>query len=342
MRVSTCLVFSLSSSFVSAQPAGGAGGKSTGGTVSTTCDMYGASATYFETVTNATRSVQSTGCPNYYNQCNKKQCKIPESEATDQAITYDVPTWPVLATTALVDTSCVGGPIGFGLDGVSIYGPGDGTPECNDAVNFEGDTFDVSGGHASAFGEYHYHIPPTALLHDLGNGNMAADGTIQHSPQIGWAMDGFPIYGAFGLWNVTLLPCTHAEANITYCLDDCGGIEGPMPAVDEFLYRYHIAGPVGDLVCSSTVENGDTGICQFGGGGLPDACCVNILPDETYYPYTLACYRGCPISAGDTCIGTPGYTFTTPPVVLSPANQTTTSLTIAGIAPTLLPVGPGP
>ena len=51
---------------------------------------------------------------------------------------------------------------------------------------------DASHAHVQPGGVYHYHGLPTLLMDQLG---LAAD---QHSPLIGWAADGFPIYALRG------------------------------------------------------------------------------------------------------------------------------------------------
>ena len=55
----------------------------------------------------------------------------------------------------------------------------------NSATYAEGDTFDQCGGHSSSTSQasYHYHIPPSCLLKQLGQ----TEG--QHSPQVGWMAD---------------------------------------------------------------------------------------------------------------------------------------------------------
>lgn len=50
---------------------------------------------------------------------------------------------------------------------------------------------DASYGHVQPNGKYHYHGIPVALVQSLGKAN-------QHSPLIGWAADGFPIYSVNG------------------------------------------------------------------------------------------------------------------------------------------------
>ena len=91
------------------------------------------------------------------------------------------------------------GHIGVWTNGVSIYNAWDGMSYNNlgywdrNAFYFEGSSFDTCLGHADQHGEYHHHINPKCLYND-------ADST-HHSPIIGWAFDGFPIYGAYGYAN---------------------------------------------------------------------------------------------------------------------------------------------
>lgn len=54
---------------------------------------------------------------------------------------------------------------------------------------------DVSHAHVQPNGAYHYHGLPTGLLDEV---QLAADA---HSPLIGWAADGFPIYAVYGYSN---------------------------------------------------------------------------------------------------------------------------------------------
>ena len=58
-------------------------------------------------------------------------------------------------------------------------------------------SFDFCGGHGRCLandctGDYHYHFPASCLETQIGK---LSDG---HSPQIGWSLDGFPIYGPYG------------------------------------------------------------------------------------------------------------------------------------------------
>ncbi len=51
---------------------------------------------------------------------------------------------------------------------------------------------DVSHAHVQPTGAYHYHGLPTGLLSSV---KIAAD---RHSPLVGWAADGFPMYAVYG------------------------------------------------------------------------------------------------------------------------------------------------
>ena len=181
------------------------------------CDICGADSTYSETISgdddNAIRSITTTGCPNHYNE-NNKGMGPGTTEAGfqgDPNTTYTVPAYPVIATTP-EDATCIAGQIGVALNGVSFFGQSDGTSACGDATSSEGATFDNCGGHATNQGwEYHYHLPPACLLDQIGNPSGS------HSPQIGWANDGFPLYGPQGPSGVQMMPCDVSGADSTYC-----------------------------------------------------------------------------------------------------------------------------
>ena len=91
------------------------------------------------------------------------------------------------------------GHIGVWSNGVSVFNAKDAFSYNNqgiwnqDAFVFEGSSFDECLGHPAPNGEYHNHINPTCLYDDLDDQN--------HSPIIGYAFDGFPIYGAYAFEN---------------------------------------------------------------------------------------------------------------------------------------------
>ena len=80
------------------------------------------------------------------------------------------------------------------------------------AVATEAPTFDKSNAHQPPTGEYHYHDNPIALRYQLGDNvsyNAATSAYsenaagLRHSPILGWAYDGYPVYGPYGYAKAT-------------------------------------------------------------------------------------------------------------------------------------------
>lgn len=250
----------------------------------TKCDPCGSSSTYSETLDSTSygftvRTVHSSGCPNHYNYVTGRQackdCIGVEGDGTwsfEQAkhlAGYDIPAEPVLLSEDdAFDLEYKMGLIGIAFNGVAFYGGAvDTDGNILDVQDDAGEwtSFDFCSGHASGFGEYHYHFPPSGLLAKLP---AFADG---HSPQIGWSLDGFPIYGPKGPHGVSMRVCSNSGANSTYCLDKCSGFEGTLSDIDQFKYRYYITGATSDLETLPSYPR----------------------PEDADYPFTMKCYRGC-------------------------------------------------
>lgn len=157
------------------------------------------------------------------------------SQATDQNAIFKLPLNPTQNTGVLSTTT--GGNIGVFINGVALFdyrdgvawntttnalcgglpgmspcpgGPGASFAWNRDAIPAEKLGFDCAKGHP-ANGNYHHHQNPSAFNLDLSVISTvcdlyAADGlyainTAEHSPLIGFAYDGFPIYGAYGYAN---------------------------------------------------------------------------------------------------------------------------------------------
>jgi len=187
-----------------------------------------------------------------------------------------------------------------------IKGVLDGTWICGDAVQLDATKIDKCGGHVDDRGLYHYHIPPVCLIQQLTElqseqRRLVADESVvtdvvlrsdvKHSVQIGWALDGFPIYGPIGPNGILMKPCrfmTTEESAVTdYCLDECNGLYGAFEGVDDYMYRYYISGEMGSGECSEEVENG--GACAR----VTEKCCIDKVPSVDYQPYTIGCFKGC-------------------------------------------------
>lgn len=156
------------------------------------------------------------------------------SQAENQAAIFRFPLNPQQETGTQTETQL--GNIGNFINGVALFDyrdgvawdpttnalcGGPGNPMCpgrpnavmdwnRDAIPAENDGFDCSKGHP-AMGNYHHHQNPSAFKLDQtvvsticnlydADGLYAIDSTA-HSPLIGFAYDGFPIYGAYGYAN---------------------------------------------------------------------------------------------------------------------------------------------
>lgn len=155
------------------------------------------------------------------------------SVAMDQNAIFQIPLAP---SPAVNPQSTIGGRIGVFVNGVSLFdfrdgvawdpstsapcgGPGNtpcpGGPMATmgwnrDAIPSEMNGFDCSKGHP-ANGNYHHHQNPSAFDLDINVVSTIcnlydADGLYainanQHSPLLGFAYDGYPIYGAYGYAN---------------------------------------------------------------------------------------------------------------------------------------------
>lgn len=284
------------------------------------------------------RTITTNSCPNHFSVCQSEECGGEYvTHAAPQQIVWKLPLYPSFAKKN-TDTTCTTNVIAVALNGVGImgqsdgktsicgtpaqygqaaegrtscgiYGESDGTKYCGDAVVGDGKSFDKCGGHANSKGLYHYHVVPTCLMSQLAvhttvDSNIASSHLstfstfksspiVNSSPQIGWALDGFPIYGPLGPYGTLMMPCGSDGAHPNYCLDICNGFEGVLKGIDDFVYRYYISGEVGDGECNDFIQNG--GDCTR----ISSKCCISTLPRTVFKPYTIGCFRGCPI-------GTPG------------------------------------
>lgn len=149
---------------------------------------------------------------------------------------------------------------GILLNGVSIYNALDGyTYNCvwqRDAYVFEGVSFDSCNGHADGTGEYHNHANPVCMY----KSNVST----AHSPLIGYAFDGWPIYGPYGYssansslssikrmtsgYRLRSITNRTALANGTQLASSCWGpsINTTYP-LGSFIQDYEWASGVGDL-----------------------------------------------------------------------------------------------
>lgn len=176
------------------------------------------------------------------------------SLATSQNAIFKLPLNPAQNTGTPTPTN--GGNIGIFINGVALFDyrdgvawntttnalcGGPGNPPCpggptatqawnRDAVPAERAGFDCSKAHP-AMGNYHHHQNPSAFNLDLNVLSTICDtypsdglyviNPSQHSPLLGFAYDGFPIYGAYGYTNtngtggITRIKSSYQLRNIT-------------------------------------------------------------------------------------------------------------------------------
>lgn len=170
------------------------------------------------------------------------------------------------------------------LNGVKIdilaagcYGVGDGRVGCNDINqpwrydpmnSSSGFSVDTHNAHTQPDGTYHYHGPPNALFED-SNANP--------SPVVGFAADGFPIFGPYFFDGTEIRP-----ARSSYRLrsgarpsgpDDPGGVYSGT-----FRDDYEYVPGLGDLdECNGMTVDGVYGY---------------VVTDA--FPYVVACFKGTP------------------------------------------------
>ncbi len=109
----------------------------------------------------------------------------------EQDCTYYLPLEPVRNPRAVAmdrtnsNRALPGGTIGFAINGVAFFNPFDmGGVDATDMM-------DRCCGHPSPDNRYHYHKYPVCVKSPF------VDEGEDHSPLIGWALDGFPIYGPY-------------------------------------------------------------------------------------------------------------------------------------------------
>ncbi|WP_298136303.1 YHYH protein [Flavobacterium sp.] len=156
------------------------------------------------------------------------------NQAGNQNAIYKFPLNPTQNTGT--STATTGGNIGVFINGVSLFDyrdgvawnnstnalcGGPGNPNCpggpmatqawnRDAIPAEKLGFDCAKGHPAGT-NYHHHQNPSAFKYDLNlisticntydSEGLYTINTSQHSPLIGFAYDGFPIYGAYAYTN---------------------------------------------------------------------------------------------------------------------------------------------
>lgn len=278
------------------------------------------------------------------------------SQATNQSAIFKMPLTPTQNTGT--PTATRGGNIGIFINGVALFDyrdgvawnpqtnalcGGPGNPPCpggmaatqdwnRDAIPAEKAGFDCSKGHP-AMGNYHHHQNPSAFKLDINvtsticnlydaDGLYVMDST-QHSPLIGFAYDGFPIYGAYayknanGTGGITRIKSGYSLRNITVRTHHADGTDvSDGPAVDGTYFLGYFREDYG-----FAAQTGEDYLDEHNGR----FCVTPEYPNGTYayfatvnadwtsaYPYVVGpTYYGNYVNRSVTTVGEPTTVYTT-------------------------------
>lgn len=217
------------------------------------------------------------------------------NEIAPQAFEFEVPADPRVAPGI---TPLQLSPFGFAVNGV-FFDPG--AAEFWQGDRDSGWQYEALGGavplgldenhaHVQPTGTYHYHGLPTLLLKKLG----ASDD--KHSPQIGWAADGFPIYSRTGYTDAKDAASPVKILKSSWRLKSGSRPDGPGGSYDgAFIADYEYVEGSGDLdECNGR------------------HCVTPEFPEGTYayfltdaFPVIPRAFRGTPVSL--RAEGPPGF-----------------------------------
>jgi hypothetical protein len=211
------------------------------------------------------------------------------------------------------------GNVGVAVNGIPIYGVNEGAMPASDAYGdpIAASILDECGSHSAQAGTFHNHALQVKCLiqsavDDSQPWNNPDPSPSDPSPIIGYAFDGFPIYGPYE------------------CVDlGCSSVQKMLSSWDHTGYQAGTVGCVSSAVCSSgyctdvMINGAETTACvpktcvwsnndytAKAGSAYLDQCNGHVGPNGDYhyhttttFPYILGCYRGTPTSNGGT--GTP-------------------------------------
>jgi len=143
--------------------------------------------------------------------------QVPIAQAFTGDNAWKLPLVPAIAASV---TDVTDGPVGIAINGVPIFNP------CKQGGCQNGDTkllgeLDVCNGHAGRADDYHYHAAPVCLM-------ATQPASYWNTHPIGWALDGFAIFG-------------YNDAAGTTAVRDgiCGGNTSTVPNAPAG-YSYHV------------------------------------------------------------------------------------------------------
>ena len=207
---------------------------------------------------------------------------------TSQDFTFEITRTPV---EALDKVATPLGTIGVAVNGVVFFNPKAAIVEQRGNIDYEINAvaqhdelgIDDGSGHPQEDGVYHYHSDPRLMYEK--------DAT-KHSPLLGYALDGFPIYGPYG-WDSTTGNTDPRVMKSSYRLKTVPRADGSDPD-GTYVQDYEYVAGLGDL----DQHNGRTcNTPEYPNGTY--AYFVTVDPtdtDKAVYPYIIGpTYYGAPI-----------------------------------------------
>ena len=137
--------------------------------------------------------IKSSGVPSYYANGGSL------FNASDKTNVFILPRTQTVGTSATRTYLREQGNVAVFIDGSVAFSPCDGKTYNSAGVwhqlayKFESGDFDSYNGHSNPSGTYHHHVNPSPLY--------TVSASSVHSPIIGYAFDGYPIYGPYSYTN---------------------------------------------------------------------------------------------------------------------------------------------
>ena len=204
------------------------------------------------------------------------------------------------------------GTIGVAVNGAVFFGPNEGEfPDPYGDPQLNAITDGCWGHTANA---YHYHalrdecLGPDSLVAQPWT-NPAPDGG-SPSPVLGFALDGFPVYGPYGCLDEACTNVVKMKSSWEATGYEKIGCESDADCGDGFQCGKAIVGGEEVMICGSETYAWDHNectkpSCQEGQGEWLDECNGRFGADGTYryhatdtFPYILGCYKGTPVAQG--------------------------------------------
>ena len=161
-----------------------------------------------------------------------------------QQFTFRLPLEPKLADTI---TRVPMGPIGTALNGVVFFNPFE-AGGMNAVEGYSEVWLDSCCGHPAPSGVYHYHKYPSCVKSPF------ADNGKQHSPVIGFAFDGFPVYGPYESAGVMAKDLKEGQLALDVCNGHSDDLRGYHYHVTPGRFPYILGGYAGVVEASNNHE----------------------------------------------------------------------------------------